>query len=464
MTIHDFRLFKGCRSSAAWIVTRFGIVSMLLVCILSPVPAQAAVEGEAQFVFNTFGFLVWGALVMWMGAGFTMIEVGSVRTKNASIICLKNLGLYSIAGLTYYLVGFNIMYVGVEPGGWFGSLEFLYGTTADEVVLLGGKGTTASAVVRSGHSAMSYWFFQMVFVATTASIVSDALAERVKLWSFFVFIAVLTSLVYPVVGAWAWGGGWLAELGFKDFAGSTVVHSTGGWAALAGAIMVGPRSGKFRADGSVKATPPSNVPIVTLGVFILWMGWFGFNGGSHLALSGAFDAVVVSNIFSNINLAAAAGVMASLSLSRLVLGRVDLLAALNGALAGLVAITAAPDIVQHYWAIVIGAIAGMICLLSMKSLEMIKIDDVVGAVPVHLCTGIWGTLAVCIAAGGSLFAQIIGILSIGAFVFGSSMLLWFVIDRTLGLRVSKDVEAIGQDVGSLGIEAYPEFVIMPEEQ
>ena len=464
MTIHDFRLFKGCRSSAAWVVTRFGIVSMLLVCILSPVPAQAAVEGEAQFVFNTFGFLVWGALVMWMGAGFTMIEVGSVRTKNASIICLKNLGLYSIAGLTYYLVGFNIMYVGVEPGGWFGSLEFLYGTTADEVVLLGGKGTTASAVVRSGHSAMSYWFFQMVFVATTASIVSDALAERVKLWSFFVFIAVLTSLVYPVVGAWAWGGGWLAELGFKDFAGSTVVHSTGGWAALAGAIMVGPRSGKFRADGSVKATPPSNVPIVTLGVFILWMGWFGFNGGSHLALSGAFDAVVVSNIFSNINLAAAAGVMASLSLSRLVLGRVDLLAALNGALAGLVAITAAPDIVQHYWAIVIGAIAGMICLLSMKSLEMIKIDDVVGAVPVHLCTGIWGTLAVCIAAGGSLFAQIIGILSIGAFVFGSSMLLWFVIDRTLGLRVSKDVEAIGQDVGSLGIEAYPEFVIMPEEQ
>ena len=464
MTIHDFPLFKGCRSSAAWVVTRFGIVSMLLVCILSPVPAQAAVEGEAQFVFNTFGFLVWGALVMWMGAGFTMIEVGSVRTKNASIICLKNLGLYSIAGLTYYLVGFNIMYVGVEPGGWFGSLEFLYGTTADEVVLLGGKGTTASAVVRSGHSAMSYWFFQMVFVATTASIVSDALAERVKLWSFFVFIAVLTSLVYPVVGAWAWGGGWLAELGFKDFAGSTVVHSTGGWAALAGAIMVGPRSGKFRADGSVKATPPSNVPIVTLGVFILWMGWFGFNGGSHLALSGAFDAVVVSNIFSNINLAAAAGVMASLSLSRLVLGRVDLLAALNGALAGLVAITAAPDIVQHYWAIVIGAIAGMICLLSMKSLEMIKIDDVVGAVPVHLCTGIWGTLAVCIAAGGSLFAQIIGILSIGAFVFGSSMLLWFVIDRTLGLRVSKDVEAIGQDVGSLGIEAYPEFVIMPEEQ
>ena len=444
-------------------MTRFGIVAVLLVCALSPVPAWAAIEGEAQFVFNTFGFLVWGALVMWMAAGFTMLEAGSVRTKNASVICLKNLGLYSIAGLAYYLVGFNIMYVGVDPGGWFGSLGFLYGTTADEVALLGGEKAATAAVVESGYSAMSYWFFQMVFVATTASIVSGALAERVKLWSFFAFIVVLTSVIYPVVGAWTWAGGWLAELGFKDFAGSTVVHSTGGWAALAGIIMVGPRSGKFRADGSVKPTPPSNVPVVTLGVFILWMGWFGFNGGSQLALSGALDAVAVSNIFSNTNLAAAAGVLAALSLSRPVLGRVDLFAGLNGALAGLVAITAAPDIVQHHWAVIIGAIGGMVCLLSMKSLEMLKIDDVVGAVPVHLCTGIWGTLAVCIAAGGSLFTQIIGILAIGAFVFGTSMLLWFVIDRTFGLRVSKGVEALGQDVGELGIEAYPEFVMMPEE-
>ena len=463
MIIHDFRLFKGSRNAAARVVSGFGIVAVLLVFVLLPAPARAAVEGEAQFVFNTFGFLVWGALVMWMAAGFTMLEAGSVRTKNASVICLKNIGLYSIAGLAYYLVGFNIMYVGVEPGGWFGSLEFLYGTTADEAALLGGEETAAAAVVESGYSAMSYWFFQMVFVATTASIVSGALAERVKLWSFFVFIAVLTSVIYPVVGAWTWAGGWLAELGFKDFAGSTVVHSTGGWAALAGAIMVGPRSGKFRADGSVRATPPSNVPVVTLGVFILWLGWFGFNGGSQLALSGALDAVAVSNIFSNTNLAAAAGVLAALSLSRPVLGRVDLFAGLNGALAGLVAITAAPDIVQHHWAVVIGAVGGMVCLLSMKGFEMIKVDDVVGAVPVHLCTGIWGTLAVCIAGGGSLPAQVIGILAIGAFVFGFSMLLWFVIDRTLGLRVSRDVEAIGQDVGELGIEAYPEFVMMPEE-
>ena len=463
MNMHN-SLSPGCRRrETVRAVARLGILAMILVCAFAPSQARAAIEGEAQFVLNTFAFLVWGALVMWMAAGFTMLEAGSVRTKNASVICLKNIGLYSIAGLGYYVVGYNIMYVGVDPGGWFGSLQFLYGTTADEIALLGGDEAAAAAVVESGYSAMSDWFFQMVFVATTASIVSGALAERVKLWSFFVFIAVLTSIVYPIVGAWTWGGGWLAELGFKDFAGSTIVHSTGGWAALAGAILVGPRSGKFRTDGSVKPTPPSNVPVVTLGVFILWLGWFGFNGGSQLALSGALDAVAVSNIFTNTNLAAAAGVMAALSLSRPVLGRVDLFAGLNGTLAGLVAITAAPDIVQHHWAVVIGAIGGVVCLLSMKFLETLKVDDVVGAVPVHLFTGIWGTLAVCIVGGGSILAQIAGILAVGVFVFGLSMLLWFVIDRTLGLRVAHDVEALGQDVGELGIEAYPEFVVVPEE-
>ena len=463
MNMHN-SLSPGCRRrETVRAVARLGILAMILVCAFAPAQARAAIEGEAQFVLNTFAFLVWGALVMWMAAGFTMLEAGSVRTKNASVICLKNIGLYSIAGLGYYVIGYNIMYVGVDPGGWFGSLQFLYGTTADEIALLNGDESAAAAVVESGYSAMSDWFFQMVFVATTASIVSGALAERVKLWSFFVFIAILTSIVYPIVGAWTWGGGWLAELGFKDFAGSTIVHSTGGWAALAGAIMVGPRSGKFRADGSVKPTPPSNVPVVTLGVFILWLGWFGFNGGSQLALSGALDAVAVSNIFTNTNLAAAAGVMAALSLSRPVLGRVDLFAGLNGTLAGLVAITAAPDIVQHHWAVVIGAIGGVVCLLSMKFLEMVKVDDVVGAVPVHLFTGVWGTLAVCIVGGGSILAQIAGILAVGVFAFGVSMLLWFAIDRTLGLRVAHDVEALGQDVGELGIEAYPEFVVVPEE-
>ncbi len=259
------------------------------------------------------------------------------------------------------------------------------------------------------------------------------------------------------------GGGWLADLGFKDFAGSTIVHSTGGWAALAGALIVGPRKGKFRADGSVKLTPPSNVPIVTLGVFILWLGWFGFNGGSQLAMGGAIDAVAVSNIFANTNLAACAGVLTAICLSRPILGRLDLYSGLNGTIAGLVAVTAAPDIVDHHWAIIIGAVGGVICLLALKTLEVLKIDDVVGAVPAHLFAGVWGTLAVCIAGGGDLVAQLIGIVAVGVFVFGISMLTWFVIDRTLGSRVSTSVEVLGQDVGELGIEAYPEFVVMPED-
>ena len=399
---------------------------------------------------------------MWMCAGFTMLEAGSVRTKNASAICLKNIGLYSIAGLTFYLIGYNIMYVGVSTGGWFGSFQFLYGPTGDEIALLSGKQEALDVVVKTGKSTMSDWFFQMVFVATTASIVSGTLAERVKLWSFFVFITLLTAIIYPVVGAWTWGGGWLSEMGFKDFAGSTVVHSTGGWAALAGAIVIGPRKGKFRGDGSVKPTPPSNVPIVTLGVFILWLGWFGFNGGSQLANSGAADVVAISNILSNTNLSAAAGVMTAIFLSRPILGRTDLLAALNGAIAGLVAITAAPDIVEHYWAVVIGAGGGAICIIGLKVMERLKIDDVVGAVSAHLFAGIWGTFAVCIAAGGNLMVQIVGILAIGAFVFVTSILVWLIIDKTMGARVSSAIEDLGQDAGELNLEAYPEFVLMPE--
>ena len=462
MNVHKRNHLGSSREGRLRLLTRVGSATAILVFILSPAVASAAVEGEAQFVLNTFAFLIWGALVMWMAAGFTMLEAGSVRTKNASAICLKNIGLYSIAGLAFYLVGYNVMYVGVEPGGWFGTFQFLYGTTSDEISLLNGQEEAAAAVLGNGYSTMSDWFFQMVFVATTASIVSGALAERVKLWSFFIFITLLTLFVYPLVGAWTWGGGWLAELGFSDFAGSTIVHSTGGWAALAGALIVGPRKGKFREDGTVKSTPPSNVPAVTLGVFILWLGWFGFNGGSQLAMGGAVDAIAVSNIFTNTNLAACAGVLAAMALSRPVLGRLDVYAGLNGTLAGLVSITAAPDIVQHHWAVIIGAIGGAICLLSLKLLESLKIDDVVGAVPAHLCAGIWGTLAVCIAGGGSIVAQLVGILAIGAFVFGVSILAWFVLDRTLGARVSPQVEELGQDVGELGMEAYPEFVVVPD--
>ncbi len=433
--------------------------------VLFSADARAAVGDETQFVLNSFSFLVWGALVMWMCAGFTMLEAGSVRTKNASVICLKNIGLYAIAGLMFYFVGYNIMYVGVDKGGWFGTLTLFYGTSADEMTLLAGAegaDKAGAAVVASGKATMSNWFFQMVFVATTASIVSGALAERVKLWSFLLFITVLTAIIYPVIGSWTWGGGWLDEMGFKDFAGSTIVHSTGGWAALAGALVVGARRGKYRQDGSVKSTPPSNVPAVTLGVFILWLGWFGFNGGSQLALSGAADAVAISNILANTNLAAAAGVIAAMALSRPVLGRVDLLASLNGAIGGLVAITAGPDIVDHYWAVVIGGVGGAIVVVGVKLLDRLKVDDVVGAIPAHLFAGIWGTLAVCIAAGGDLLVQITGILAIGAFVFAASWVVWWAIDATVGARITAVTEELGQDVAELGIEAYPEFVLLPE--
>ena len=424
---------------------------------------------NTDFVLNTFAFLVWGALIMWMCAGFTMLEAGSVRTKNASVICLKNIGLYSIAGLTFYLVGYNLMYLDV--GSVIGTLSLGYGPSAEELALLEAVSAeapapeiaaAAEAAAANQYSVMSDWFFQMVFVATTASIVSGTLAERVKLWSFFVFTAVLTMIIYPMVGAWTWGGGWLSQMGFSDFAGSTIVHSTGGWAALAGAIVVGPRLGKFRAAGGVKPTPPSNVPAVTLGVFILWLGWFGFNGGSQLALGGVENAVAMSIVLVNTNLAAAGGVLAALIVSRPLLKRVDLMAVLNGAIAGLVSITAGPDILPHGLAILIGAVGGVVCIAGMKLLERLRIDDVVGAVPAHLFAGIWGTLAVCIAGGYSFGVQLLGVVVIGVFVFGTSWVTWTLIAKAMGARVSETVEELGQDVAELGIEAYPEFVLMPD--
>ena len=421
----------------------------------------AGVSDETQFILNTFAFLIWGALVMWMCAGFTMLEAGSVRTKNASMICLKNIGLYSIAGLAFYFIGYNLMYSNVESV--IGTVVWpLYGPSADEIALIGGDDSALEGVLSNGYSVMSDWFFQMVFVATTASIISGALAERVKMWSFFLFTLILTALLYPIIGAWTWGGGWLAQMGFQDFAGSTIVHSTGGWAALAGALVVGPRLGKFRPDGGVRATPPSNVVLVTLGVFVLWFGWFGFNGGSQLALGSAGDAVAMSNVLVNTNLAAAAGVITAIALSRLVFGRIDLLVGLNGGLAGLVSITAGPDIVPHVWSVLIGIIGGAICTGGIKLLEIVKVDDVVGAVPVHLFAGVWGTIAVCIAAGGNFVTQIIGILSIGAFVFALSWIVWFAIEKTIGVRVSENTERLGQDAAELGMESYPEFVLMPE--
>ena len=433
----------------------------LAIPLLVPTVARAAVDEETMFVFNTFSFLIWGALVMFMCAGFTMLESGSVRTKNASMICLKNVGLYAIAGLAYFIIGYNLMYVDV--GSVIGSFTFLRGPSAGEIALLAEEEGAVSSVVANGHSTMSDWFFQMVFVATAASIVSGALAERVRMWSFFLFTLLLTAFIYPIVGAWTWGGGWLAELGFQDFAGSTIVHGVGGWAALAGILVVGPRLGKFRRDGTARPTPPSNVLIVTLGVFILWFGWFGFNGGSQLALGSAFDAVAMSHVLVNTNLAAAAGVVAALAVSRPIMGRTDLFVGLNGAIAGLVSITAGPDVVEHYWAIVIGAVGAILCTAGLKLLEKLKLDDVVGAVPAHLIAGIWGTLAASIVGGAMFHVQLIGVLAVGAFVFTVSLLLWRLLELTVKVRVSRQVEQLGQDAGELGIEAYPEFVLMPEE-
>ena len=443
-------------------------VAALLVALPAVALADTAEGGstglpreELQFILNTFAFLIWGALVMWMCAGFTMLESGAVRTKNASMICLKNIGIYSIAGLAYYFIGYNLMYVDV--GDVIGSFQFLYGPSDAELGLLDGAAENLGEVVGNGYAVMSDWFFQMVFVATAASIVSGAIAERIKMWCFFLFTLILTAFIYPIVGSWFWGGGWLAEQGFVDFAGSTIVHSTGGWAALAGVLVIGPRLGKFRKNGTVKPTPPSNVLLVTLGVLILWLGWFGFNGGSQLALGSAADAVAMSNILVNTNLAAAAGVVAALVFSRPIFGRMDLFAGLNGALAGLVSITAAPDITEHWWAVIIGAIGGVICTVAIKALEKLKIDDVVGAIPAHLVCGIWGTLAACIAGGANFGTQLLGVVAIGAFTFIASLIVWKLMDMVIGLRVPAEAERLGQDTAELGIETYPEFVLMPEE-
>lgn len=433
--------------------------------------AESLKVGDAeQFIFNTFSFLVLGALVMWMCAGFTMLESGAVRTKNASMICLKNVGIYSIAGLAFFVIGYNIMYVDVVDV--IGSFRLFYLPSSAEVALLEASAEVALSeegaeltadVVDKGYSVMSDWFFQMVFVATTASIVSGAIAGRVKLGPFFSFTLLLTAFIYPIVGAWTWGEGWLYKMGFVDFAGSTIVHGTGGWAALAGVLIIGPRLGKFRSDGTVKPTPPSNVLTVTLGVFILWLGWFGFNGGSQLALGTPTDVIAMSNIFVNTNLAAAAGVIAALYVSRPLLGRVDLFAGLNGAIAGLVSITAGPNITELWLSIIIGAVGGVLCTVGIKLLEKFKLDDVVGAIPAHLISGIWGTLIASVAAGGRFHIQLLGVVSVGVFVFTVSAICWKLIDLAVGLRVSPQVEEIGQDAGELGIESYPEFVLMPED-
>jgi Amt family ammonium transporter len=407
------------------------------------VVVEFAVASETAYIFNTFLFLVTGFLVMWMAAGFTMLEAGMVRSKNVAMQCTKNIALYSIAGLMFWLTGYNLMYAGVD-GGFFGSLGWVVIPPTDNDP--------------GDYAAASDWFFQMVFSATAASIVSGTVAERVKLWPFLVFVAVLTGVFYPITGAWQWGGGWLSEMGFSDFAGSTIVHSVGGWAALAGALVIGARSGKFGADGSIHPIPGSSMPLATLGTFILWLGWFGFNGGSQLALGSFEDASAVARIFVNTNTAAAAGVIAAMILTQVLYKKVDITMALNGALAGLVSITAEPLTPSLFSAAIIGAIGGIIVVVVVPLLDKMKIDDVVGAIPVHLVAGIWGTLAVPITNPDTSFVtQIIGIVAIGVFTFVASYILWMILKVTVGVRVTPEQEAIGLDQAEIGVEAYPEF-------
>jgi Amt family ammonium transporter len=420
--------------------------------LLAAEPAAAAVDGETAYILNTFSFLVHGFLVLWMAAGFAMLEAGLVRTKSVATILLKNVTLFSIAGIAYYLVGYNLMYDGVD-GGLIGSFSLW---RADDSAALGGD-------FGGGYAAASDWFFQMVFVATTASIISGALAERIRLWPFLAFITVLTALIYPVQGAWQWGGGWLAEMGFADFAGSTIVHSVGGWAALTGAVILGARRGKYDSKGRVHPMPGSSLPLATLGTFILWLGWLGFNGGSQLALGSAADAIAIATIYANTTMAAAGGVVATVLLTQLVYRKVDLTMALNGALAGLVSITAGPDTPSIGAAIAIGAVGGALVVVFVPLLDRLRIDDVVGAIPVHLVAGVWGTLAVPLTnAGASFFAQAVGVLAIGGFVIVASAIVWKLLDLTVGLRVGEAEEAMGLDQAELGMLAYPEFISAAE--
>ncbi|MEE9590543.1 MAG: ammonium transporter [Hyphomicrobiaceae bacterium] len=417
--------------------------------------ATTAVPADSKYVLNTLLFLVGGFLVMWMAAGFAMLEAGMVRSKNVAMQCTKNIALYSIAGLVFWVVGYNLMYDGVDGG--------LLGSFTAKVIPDPGSDT-------GDYSAASDWFFQMVFCATTASIVSGALAERIKLWPFLLFVVVLTGFIYPIQGAWKWGAGWLASgadvswiksvagAEFQDFAGSTIVHSVGGWAALTGALILGARKGKYGPEGRVHAMPGSSMPLATLGTFILWLGWFGFNGGSQLAMGSISDVSSVSRIFVNTNLAAAGGVVVAMVLNQILYGKVDLTMALNGALAGLVSITAEPLTPSPLWAILIGGAGGVIVVFAVPLLDKLKIDDVVGAIPVHLLAGIWGTLAVPLTnSDASFMAQGIGVGSIGLFVVATSLVTWTVLKYTMGLRPSEEQEAAGLDQAEIGLEAYPEF-------
>ncbi|TNF59294.1 MAG: ammonium transporter [Rhodobacteraceae bacterium] len=416
---------------------------------------------DTSFILTSLLFVVGGFLVFWMAAGFAMLEAGLVRSKNVTMQLTKNIALFSLAAIMYYLIGYNLMY---PLGTWMiGSDEtggYLSGVIG--VAILEAVGVGSDALDDYSYAATSTdYFFQLMFCAATASIVSGTLAERIKLWPFLIFVAVLTGIIYPLQASWDWGGGFLdSQFGFSDFAGSTIVHSVGGWAALTGAIILGPRIGKYK-DGKVVPMPGSNLALATLGTFILWMGWFGFNGGSQLAMGTVGDIADIGRVMANTNAAAAGGALVALILTQILYKKSDLTMVLNGALAGLVSITAEPLAPTLGLATIIGGIGGVIVVFSVPMLDKMKIDDVVGAIPVHLFAGIWGTLAVVLTGGyhgeATLMGQVTGIVVIGLFVVVTSAVVWVILKATMGIRVDEEDEIRGLDMSELGMEAYPEF-------
>ncbi|GAB3318454.1 ammonium transporter family protein [Haliea atlantica] len=414
---------------------------------------------ELQYAMDTFYFLVCGALVMWMAAGFAMLEAGLVRAKNTTEILTKNVALFAVASTMYLICGYHFMY----DGGFFLSGVTTVAQMDDAAITAVLDASKEAGFADMGeYSGASDFFFQVVFVATAMSIVSGAVAERMKLWAFLAFAVVMTGFIYPIEGGWTWGGKavpFIGELSYSDYAGSGIVHLAGAAAALAGVLLLGPRKGKYAADGSVRAIPGANMPLATLGTFILWMGWFGFNGGSTLKLGGIGVANEVANVFLNTNAAAAGGLIAALLLARLMFGKADLTMALNGALAGLVAITAEPADPSPLLATIIGGIGGIIVVLSIVAMDKLKIDDPVGAISVHGVVGIWGIFAVLLSdADATFMGQLVGMLVIFVWVFVASLIVWGILKAIMGIRVSEEEEYEGVDLSECGMEAYPEFV------
>lgn len=423
-------------------------------CVFSTPALAQTVPEHGVFVLNSLLFLIGGFLVMFMACGFCMLEAGLVRAKNTTTQLTKNIALFSIAAIGYYLVGYNLMY---PLGDW--AVDGILSNLFPAIAVMEAVGVSAEGADDIAYaSTASDYFFQLMFCAATASIVSGTVAERIKLWPFLLFTFLLTALIYPFQASWKWGGGFLDALGFLDFAGSTVVHSVGGWAALAGALILGARHGKYSSDGRVTPMPGANLPLATLGTFILWLGWFGFNGGSQLAMGTVGDVADVSRIFANTNAAAAGGAIAALILTQVVYKKVDLTMVLNGALAGLVSITAEPLTPGLGMAALIGGVGGVIVVFAVPMLDKFKIDDVVGAIPVHLIAGIWGTLAVVITnPDATLMAQLTGIVVVGLFTFIVSLIVWGILAKTIGIRVSEEAEIAGLDNSELGMDSYPEF-------